>query len=167
MKRVLTPILLVALILLGVPGETRADGISFGVGAGVITSDDFDASKLWLTGNLRFNLSDNLVLEPEAGWYGETHVNVFNFGGSALILIPTERVELFAGGGVGAHMYQWSGEALDESEAYLGLHVLGGLDLAVSDTWKLFGATRYEIIQADGGNAKQWKFYGGLRLGGN
>jgi hypothetical protein len=152
----------------------RAEGVSLGLGAGVVKIEDVDQSKLWVTGNVRLGLGDRFALEPEVGWYGEDEeffgttisVDVINFGGSALILFPLERVDLFLGGGAGGHMFRLSGGGESTSETELGLHALGGLDLPVSDSIKLFGAARYEIIQHEDENTKQWKFYGGIRIGG-
>jgi opacity protein-like surface antigen len=169
--------------LLGACGTSAfADGGGFGVGAGIVSRVNCDGCKtpLWLTANLRVKLNRNFALEPEAGWYREKEdilgvditQNAFNFGGSALVLIPSEQVEIFAGGGAGAHMFRLSGAGDSTTDTKLGIHFLGGLDLKVSDSMSLFGAIRYEMInvsdETDLGDAddwaKQWKFYGGIRL---
>lgn len=175
MRRFLTCLVLV--LPLALASQTaQADGsVAVGLGAGVVMPEDSDESPLWLTANLRFAVSDNFFLEPEAGWYRESesllgvevNMDAINLGGSALFLIPTEKVDVFAGGGAGAHIFNFSGGGSSDSHTELGFHVLGGLDLKVSETLKLFGAARYEIVQFEGEDLKQWKFYAGVRFGGN
>jgi hypothetical protein len=150
-----------------------------GLGAGIVKFQDCDdcVMPLWLTANLRINVNRNFALEPEAGWYRHTEdylgteftTNAFDFGGNALILIPTEQVEFWGGGGAGAHMFRVSGAGEASTETKFGFHFLGGVDLKVSDAMSLFGAIRYELIDyKDVGlvedTLKQWKFYGGIRL---
>jgi hypothetical protein len=108
------------------------------------------------------------------GWYGDSEnvlgteisLDVINFGGSALFLFPVDPAEIFLGGGGGGHMFRLSGGGSSESETEVGLHLLAGADLQATDALKVFGAIRYEIIQAEVENLKQWKFYLGIRLGG-
>ncbi|MBN2370285.1 MAG: outer membrane beta-barrel protein [Vicinamibacteria bacterium] len=146
-----------------------------GLGAGIVKFQDCEGcvTPLWLTANLRVKVNRNFAFEPEAGWYrhkeGDASTNAFNFGGSALIIVPSEQVDLFGGGGAGAHMFRLSYGGSSETTTKFGFHFLGGVDLKVADSMSLFGAIRYEIIDYEGfgfedDTLKQWKFYGGLRL---
>jgi hypothetical protein len=158
--------------------DVGAEG-GVGLGAGIVKFQDCEGcvTPLWLTANIRFKVNRNFALEPEGGWYRHTEdalgteftTDAFNFGGSALILIPTEQVEVFGGGGAGAHMFRVSGGGVVETETKFGFHFLGGADLKVTDSMNLFGAIRYELIDYKGvgleeDTLKQWKFYGGIRL---
>jgi hypothetical protein len=167
--------LLLALgILVAVAGVASAeDAGGFGLGAGMVKVKDSDSSQLWLTANVRWMLADNLALEPEIGWYrwtagtgGDDRVDVFNGGGSALIILPVEKIDLFAGVGLGAHMYRASSSGMSSTETHLGYHGLAGIDLHASRGVSLFGAVRYEIISLGSGldSVKQFKLYGGLRF---
>jgi Outer membrane protein beta-barrel domain len=152
-------------LLIGVTTTAAAaDSGGFGLGIGMVKVKDSDTSNLWLTANLRTMLATNVALEPEVGWYhnslGDFHA--FNGGGSLLIVFPTRKVDVFAGAGLGAHMFRYSGG--NGNTTKLGYHGLAGADLLASDGISLFGAVRYEVIKFDSVNVKQWKLYGGLRF---
>jgi hypothetical protein len=145
------------------------DDGGFGLGVGMVKVKDSDSSQLWLTANVRWMLADNLALEPEIGWYrvsvtASAHADEFNGGGSALLILPADKVDLFAGVGLGAHMSRLAGAGDSSTETRLGYHGLAGVDLKASRSISLFGAVRYEIIRVDPDNIKQWKLYGGLRF---
>ncbi len=59
-------------------------------------------------------------------------------------------------------MYRTSSNSRTEA----GVHLLAGADLQATDSLRVFGAIRWEMIQAEVENLKQWKFYLGIRLGG-
>jgi len=148
-----------------------ADDGGFGLGAGMVKVKGSDSSNLWLTANVRWMLSNNLALEPEIGWYRSTPVpgeddrtNVFNAGGSALFIVPSERANIFAGLGLGAHVYRSSSGDITSSDTKLGYHGLAGLDIKIAERITIFGAVRYEIIPLDPASIKQLKVYGGLRF---
>ncbi len=178
MKRLLIPVVLLGALAL--PAQTAyAQGASLGLGAGVVQIEDADTSPLWVTGSIRLPVGETFALEPDVGWYRhsedvwgtEINVDVVNFGGSALFVVPAEQVALWAGAGAGGHMFRVSADGESESETKLGFHFLAGLDFKASESLKLFGGIRYEIIQTeddldDSNNLKQWKFYAGLRFGG-
>lgn len=152
-------------LLIGVTGTAAAaDSGGFGLGIGMVKVKDAETSNLWLTANLRTMLADNLALEPEVGWYRDkdSKTNVFNGGGSLLLVFPTRKIDVFAGAGLGAHMYRYTGGVGNTTK--LGYHGLAGVDLLASDSVSLFGAVRYEIVKYDSVNVKQWKLYGGLRF---
>jgi hypothetical protein len=147
------------------------DDGGFGLGVGMVKVKDSDSSQLWLTANVRWMLADNLALEPEIGWFratgsGDDHTDVFNGGGSVLLILPAQKVDLFAGVGLGAHMYRDSSAGVTNTNTYLGYHGLAGVDLHASRGISLFGAVRYEIISIGSGldSLKQFKLYGGLRF---
>lgn len=165
-------VLALGILIVATAATAMADDGGFGLGAGVVSVKDSGTSQLWLTANLRLMLADNLALEPEIGWYrasdsagGDDHVDVFNGGGSALFIIPAQKVDFFAGVGLGAHMYRTAVSGASNTETHLGYHGLAGVDLQASRSISLFGAVRYEIINSNAAvNTKQWKFYGGLRF---
>jgi len=156
------------LVLATAATATAGDAGGFGLGAGIVKVKDVDGSNLWLTANMRTMLAANLALEPEIGWYRESadddHMDAFNGGGSLLFVFPTEKAALFAGAGLGAHMFRYSLGWSSSTETKLGYHGLAGADLYASPSISLFGAIRYEIIKFDSENLKQWKLYGGLRF---
>jgi opacity protein-like surface antigen len=169
MRRALVLVLLMGAMSLA--GQAaHAQGIAFGLGAGVVKIQDVDDSKLWATGNLRLKLGERFALEPEVGWYGDSEgsvsLDVINFGGNALFLFPVDPIEVFLGGGGGGHMFRVSSGAGSDSETKAGLQLLAGADLQATDSLRVFGAIRWEMIQAEVENVKQWKFYLGIRLGG-
>jgi len=154
--------------------SARADGGGFGLGVGIVKfsdSDDSDDSPLWLTTNLRMKLNANFAIEPEGGWYrqseGSFHTDVFNFGGNALLILPSEKFDVFVGGGLGGHYFRFSGAGSSAAETYLGYHALGGIEVKATDSLNFFGAVRYEIVDAGGDSddqLKAWKIYGGIRF---
>ena len=146
------------------------DNGGFGLGAGIVSVKDSGTSRLWLTANMRWMLADNLALEPEIGWYrmpvtASVNADEFNGGGSVLLILPANKVDLFAGLGLGAHMSRLSSSGGSNTETQLGYHGLAGVDLKASRSISLFGAVRYEIVNSNTDvKTKLWKFYGGLRF---
>jgi hypothetical protein len=164
-------VLALGILAVATAATAMADDGGFGLGAGIVHVKDADSSQLWLTANLRWMLADNLALEPEIGWYRVTpvageddHTDVFNGGGSLLFIIPSEKASIFAGAGLGAHMFRSSGGGVSSTDTKLGYHGLAGVDLKASRGISLFGAVRYEIIPIDPESIKQFKVYGGLRF---
>jgi hypothetical protein len=177
MKRLLGLSFLSAVFILsGRP--TRADGLSLGVGAGVVKTENISET-FYITGNLRFPLFPYVVLEPEVGYWKKDY-NVLgatasaedlSFGGNALLVIPAHPLSIWGGAGLGAHQLKGSFNApglgsISSSETRLGIHLLVGLDVSIAPRVKLFGAARYDIIHEDPStdNIHETKFYGGLRL---
>jgi opacity protein-like surface antigen len=156
MRKCMTAVLILGALLVATPGLYAEEGGGFGIGAGIVKFS---------------KMNPTFAIEPEAGWYRESEdlfgttikTDAFNFGGSALLIIPSEKVDLWGGAGLGAHMFHVSDGG--GSTTKLGFHFLGGVDLKASDSMALFGAARYEIINTDSTEKlKQWKFYGGLRF---
>jgi hypothetical protein len=168
MKRLVVAL---GVLVLASAAAAMADDGGFALGAGMVKVKGSDGSHLWLTANARWMLADTLALEPEIGWYRSTpvpgqddHTNVFNGGGSLLLIFPLEKVSAFMGAGLGAHMYRSSTGGITSSDTKLGYHGLAGVDLKASQRASLFGAVRYEIIPIDPETIKLWKLYGGLRF---
>jgi hypothetical protein len=169
MKRLAT-----AFVILLAASVTASAGDSggFGFGAGSVKVKDVEGSHLWLTANLRTMLHDYVALEPEVGWYRESvggfSMNVFNTGGSLLLVLPARKFDVFGGAGLGAHIYRYSEEwrsiHVAVNTTRLGYHFMGGADLIPTNTISLFGVVRYEIVTFDEVDVKQWKVYGGLRF---
>jgi hypothetical protein len=157
--------IVLGLLIIASTTAAAADSSGFGLGIGMVKVKDADKSNLWLTCNLRTMLGGYVALEPEVGWYHDSlgDVHAFNGGGSLLIVVPTRQVDVFAGAGLGAHMFRYSGGVGNTTK--LGYHGLAGVDLLASSTVSLFGAVRYEIINSNTDvKTKQWKLYGGLRF---
>ena len=177
MKRI---VLALGVLAVATAATAMADDGGFGLGAGIVTAKDWGIAPLWVTANYRLMLADNVALEPEIGWYrvtdnfsggdiidtGDVHMDVFNGGGSLLLIYPLEKVAFFAGAGLGAHLYRFSGGSGSAStQTHVGYHGLAGVDVKASRRISLFGAVRYEIIHADTIDfVKQWKIYGGVRF---
>ncbi len=163
--------------------STTADDTSLGLGIGRV-KPEVESSSLgnatWYTGNLRLKVSRYLALEPEVGYWKRTETVLgvessledLNFGGSGLLILPTSRVELWAGAGAGGHRIKGKlagfGASVSETQTKFGWHVLGGIDLKLSDHAAVFGAGRYDKIKGDESKSEsdldETKFYAGLRL---
>src|SRR5262249_53935489 len=125
-------------------------------------------------------ISGFLALEPEVGYWKKTETFLgvessledLSFGGSALIIIPASRIELWGGGGAGGHRIKGKlagfGTSVSESQTKFGWHFLGGIDLKLSDHAAIFGAGRYDRVKGDATAGEpdldETKFYAGLRL---
>ena len=179
MKHLAAVLAAAAAVALAPSAHAQTSG-SLGLGVGVVKPKDID-STVWFTGTLRLPLSANLALEPEIGYWKKTaeegaakaSLEDLHFGGSALLVFPSERVEIFVGGGAGAHRLKGKlgvfGVGIDRTETKLGLHILGGIDIRASDSLTVFGAARWERIRLgdedDGDDdLDTTKFYGGLRF---
>jgi hypothetical protein len=176
MKRVLARLLiLTAFVLLA--RSSGAEGPSIAAGIGTVTPTNVN-STLWVTGSVRFPIGRFFAIEPEVGYWSkseevfnvQTSLNDLNFGATALIVIPIDRIKIFFGAGGCVHHIQGRvgvtglGSASD-STTKGGYQVLGGIDLRVGQSLSLFGAARYDGVTLDNGQKfDQTKFYGGLRL---
>jgi len=160
------------------------EGAGLGLGAGAVRPDvgsESLRSTAWFTGNLRLKVSRYVAVEPEAGYWKRTEtvagvelsLEDLNFGGSALIIIPADRVEIWGGAGGGGHRLKGTlapglGLSASESRTKFGWHLLGGIDIKLSDHAAVFGAGRYDRIKGDAAQDERdldlTKLYGGLRL---
>jgi hypothetical protein len=157
--------------------SSGADEVSLGLGIGTVTPTDVN-STLWFTGNVRFQIGRFFAIEPELGYWSKSQevftvqssLDDFNFGASALIVLPIDRVKIFFGGGGSAHHISGRigvvglGSASD-STTKGGYQVLGGIDLRIGYRLSLFGTARFDGVKLDSGQKlDQTKYYGGLRL---
>lgn len=153
----------------------RAEGVRVGVGAGYVDPSDVGGS-IWFTGNTRFHVASNVVVEPELGYWQKSEsyqglvdasVKDFDFGANVLYVFPSKSsVSFWAGAGLGAHVLKGEvgapGFAASDSETKLGGQLLAGLDYEVGSSIALFGAARYDLVS----DFNQFKLYAGLRFGG-
>lgn len=166
---------LVALFLLfvGTATEVRAEEkTSVGLGLGLVDASGI-GSTLWLTGNVRFAITDRVVLEPELGYWSKSDsffgvdvsISDLNFGANALYRIPKDKVTFHVGGGVGLHHLSGKVGVLDlfeesDSETKIGLQLLGGVEYRASETVDIFGRVRLDLIS----DVNQTKLYAGVRF---
>ncbi|HVR70414.1 MAG TPA: outer membrane beta-barrel protein [Vicinamibacteria bacterium] len=158
------------LVLCAAPLAQAQEQASLGLGVGLVKPSDVD-STFWVTANYRFRLGDRLWLEPEAGYWKkgddvpglDVSIEDLNFGLNAILAMPGGGIEPWVGAGVGLHLVKGvlgvGGFDSGETETKLGIHLLGGLDFGLADSFDLFAALRYDIVSDLG----QFKAYGGLR----
>jgi opacity protein-like surface antigen len=158
--------------VLAAPLARAQEQASLGLGVGLVKPSDVD-STFWITANYRFRLGDRLWLEPEAGYWkkgeelldGEVSIEDLNFGLNAILAVPSGGLEPWVGAGLGVHLVKGllgvddADVEFDETQAKLGVHLLGGIDFGLTDTFDLFAALRYDIVP----DLSQFKAYGGLR----
>ena len=161
-----------AALLFATPLAHAQEQASLGLGVGLVKPSDVD-STFWVTANYRFRVGDRLWLEPEAGYWKkgddvpgvEVSVEDLNFGLNAILAMPSGGLEPWVGAGLGVHLVKGviglddTDFDLDETETKLGIHLLGGLDFGLTDSFDLFAALRYDIVS----DLSQFKAYGGLR----
>ena len=163
---------LVGLGLLVAAPAAAQSGFGFGVGVGVVKPEDVD-STFYLNAHLRYHLTDALALEPEFGYWTKTQgleglieasVSDTSVGGNLIFVLPSSPLGFFVGAGLGAHILKGELNILgitgSDSETKLGVHLLGGLEYALSETLGVFTTARYDIVS----DINQFKIYGGVRF---
>jgi opacity protein-like surface antigen len=159
-------------VLLAAPAAQAQEQASLGFGVGLVKPSDVD-STFWVTANYRFRITDQLSLEPEVGYWKKSDdvpgvdvsIEDLNFGANAILAFPSRGggLEPWVGAGLGLHRLKGVvgvGDVdIDETESELGVHLLGGVDFGLSETFDLFAAARYDIVS----ELNQFKAYGGLR----
>lgn len=161
------------LIVLFATAGTEARDLWVGAGGGIVDPQGARSAPFF-TGNLRFKLKGNLVLEPEVGYWKktnateavETTLEDVSAGANVLYRVPTRRgVRFFVGAGLGLHLirsrFAIAGFEFDsDTEAKQGMHFIAGFDFKVSGGLSAFGAARFDAVS----DVAQNKAYGGLRL---
>jgi opacity protein-like surface antigen len=175
-----TAVWVAALLPLGaVPALAAEPPSSLGIGLGAVDPEGVETT-LWLTANYRFHLSRRFALEPEVGYWKKSEqalgitgsVKDLNFGITALgVFEASRRVDLFVGAGAGIHNITGdigiAGQgSVSDSITRMGTHVLGGVDLAASNSLRVFLNVRHDLVlvEDDEPELDQTKFYGGFRF---
>jgi hypothetical protein len=172
MRRHLATTLLAAILF--APLTYAQEQASLALGAGLVKPRNVD-STFWVTANYRFRIADRFWLEPEVGYWEKSDdipgfdvsVEDLNFGVNGILEFGTSgsgALQPWVGAGLGLHRVKGVadvGEAeLGETQSKLGLHLLGGADFGLTETFDLFAALRYDIVP----DRSQFKAYGGLRF---
>jgi hypothetical protein len=153
------------------------DQASLSLGAGYVAPSDLD-STFWVTANYRFRIANRFLLEPEVGYWkkgdDEPGVDVsiedLHFGVNGIFELGSAGgtgLRPWAGAGLGLHLVKGVVDfddfdddgAFDETDTELGIHLLGGLDFGLSESFDLYAAIRYDFVS----DLNQFKAYGGLR----
>jgi hypothetical protein len=147
---------------------------AIGVGAGLVRVEEQGLTQF--TGNFRFNWwdddrDDDTVgrilssrgnrmkgyLEAEVGYWKDTELTPvesdMTVGLNFIGVLPTQSVDVFFGGGIGAHFLRASA-IQDEDEPFedttkLGANVQFGVDLNFTEPVSFFVLGRYDILQGD------------------
>jgi len=135
-KRLLNPLMVMAFLLFSLPVQLKANNLAFGIATGYIKPERIEGTIL-LAANFRFNLSPNLILEPEFQyWKGEKKETGYYFriqdparfpnlgqwtsfeyerefqdfflGWNALWFVPSRSIDIYLGTGLGAHFIRTS-----------------------------------------------------------
>jgi opacity protein-like surface antigen len=164
-----------AALLFATPLAHAQEQASLGLGAGLVDKRGDVGSTFWVTANYRFRLGDRLWLEPEVGYWEKNDsrpgvdfsVEDLNFGANAILELGgsgTGELQPWVGAGLGLHRVKGVADVgeveLGETQSKLGIHLLGGLDFGLTDSFDLFAALRYDIVSD---RWSQLKAYGGLR----
>lgn len=164
-----------ALLSVLATSAAHAEGVKVGVGAGYVDPSNIGGT-VWLTGGARFNVSSNVVLEPELGYWQKSEsyqglvdasVKDFNLGANVLYAFPSKgKASFWAGAGLGAHVLKgaigFPGFSASDSETKIGGQLLAGVDYKIGSSMSLFGGARYDLVS----DFNQFKIYAGLRFGG-
>lgn len=164
---------LLTAVLLAAPGAHAQEQASLGFGAGLVRPEGVD-STFWVTANYRFRINDRLWLEPEVGYWEKSNdvpdfdvtVEDLNFGANAILEFGRSgsgELQPWVGAGLGLHRLKGVRDVgdveLGGTVSKLGVHLLGGADFGLSETFDLFAAARFDIVS----HRNQFKLYGGLR----
>ena len=166
--------------LLAAPAARAQDQASLSLGAGYVRPNDVDAT-FWITANYRFRISDRLLLEPEVGYWKkgddvpgvDVSLEDLNFGANAILELGRGAsrggLRPWVGAGLGLHRLKGvvdlddddddTDDDFDETDSELGIHLLGGADFGLTDTFDLYAAARFDIVS----DLNQFKVYGGIR----
>jgi hypothetical protein len=177
MSRHLLPGFGLALVMTMSSPAAAQDQASLSLGAGYVSPSDID-STFWITANYRFRVANRFLLEPEVGYWekGEdvpgvdVSIEDLNFGVNGIFELGRAGgtgLRPWAGAGLGLHLVRGvvdlddgdDDEAFDETDTELGIHLLGGLDFGLSESFDLYAAVRYDFVS----DLNQFKAYGGIR----
>ena len=165
-----------ALVVLFSSSARAQDQASLSLGAGYVDPENSDGSALWVTANYRFRIANRLLLEPEVGYWEkdgdlptfDVSVEDLNFGINALYALADSDAGLvpWAGAGVGLHLVKGVADFDEDgdddaggTDTRFGIHLLGGADFVLTDTFALYAAARYDFVS----DLNQFKVYGGVR----
>lgn len=145
---------------------------AIGVGVGLTRVEGFGV--LSVTGTYRFNWWDDEdeslrqtltggrsrikgFVEAEVGYWKESDLRPFDsdftVGVNAIAVYPTRHVDIFFGGGVGAHFLSESASVEAEesqgNQTKFGTNIQFGVDLNFTEPVAIFALGRYDILQGD------------------
>ena len=167
-----------ALVVLFSSSAGAQDQASLSLGAGYVAPSDID-STFWVTANYRFRIANRVLLEPEVGYWekdadvpgADVSIEDLNFGVNGIFELGSAGgtgLRPWAGAGLGLHLVRGvvdldddgdDEEGFDETDTELGIHLLGGLDFGLSESFDLYAAVRYDFVS----DLNQFKAYGGIR----
>lgn len=167
-----------ALVALLAAADARAqEQASLSLGAGYVAPNDVD-STFWVTANYRFRITDRVLLEPEVGYWKkgddapsvDVSIEDLNFGVNGILELGGgggTGLRPWVGAGLGLHRLKGvvdlddddDGDAFDETDTELAIHLLGGADFGLTDTFDLYAAARFDLVS----DINQFKVYGGIR----
>ena len=175
-------------------GDTKRkgdDGISLGIGAGIVKPDG--DGEFYLTANLRIpvrgdrdqrgkdgkrrhrqqNQGIKAYIEPEIGYWKRSDDVIdttdLSVGVNLLGVVPGRTVDYFFGVGFGVHSFDTTANdssfsEFDGSDTRFGGNFQVGLDVNVTGNLALFGVGRLDLLEGGEFDDSQTKIYGGLRF---
>lgn len=171
MMRPVSAMALFALLAAGCLPAAAQD-TTLGLGVGYVKPSDVDGT-LWLTANVQFKVAENVVVEPEAGWWKKSasfpgifdvSIEDFDAGANVLYRSPGEGVRFTVGAGVGAHFLKAKAGILgfsdSDTETKVGAHLLAGVEFGGAASVRFFVNGRYDLVS----DLNQFKIYGGVRF---
>ena len=162
--------------LLAAPDLRAQDQASLSLGVGYVAPNDVD-STFWVTANYRFRIMDRVLLEPEVGYWEkgddlpgfDVTVEDLNFGVNGILELGgagDTGLRPWVGAGLGLHRLKGVADFDEDgdddaggTDTELGIHLLGGFDFGLTDTFALYAAARFDIVS----DLNQFKVYGGVR----
>jgi hypothetical protein len=166
------PAALLAVACLAAPAWSQDNSV--GLGVGFVDPEAVDGT-LWFTGNVNIKVANQLVVQPELGYWSKTEkipalveasVKDFNVGANLLFVpVTTSALDVGIGAGVGAHFLKGEVGVADvfsesESETKFGVHLLGTVGYKVTGGFQVFAALRFDLVS----DINQFKVYGGVRF---
>ncbi len=158
--------------------------VSAGVGIAIV--GDGIGGTFYLTGALRYFVTENIAVEGEVGYWrksytielfdpfegtirGEIPARDLTIGVNFLYTLPTRRTgfDVFAGVGVGINFQKisasvrgvgFAAEIVSVSETDASLRLLGGIQVPMGQNMTVFGIIRYDVS-----GPSVFKLYGGFR----
>ena len=180
-----TGYLLCCLAVIVCTSPAEAQDFSIGVGAGFVKPEDVDASPL-IMGTIRVQALPWLVVEPEVSYWRNTsdedgcipdlevcfgteaRISDLTTGVNVLLIRSSGRVRPWGAVGIGAHFLETEvtfddlGQTGSTSQTEFGTHLLGGVDVNLTDRLVWYAAGRYDtVIDQD---IQQFKAYGEIRF---
>jgi hypothetical protein len=152
-----------------------AEDRTLGIGLGFVKPSNVDGT-VWFTANMHFKVAENVVVEPELGYWKKSmsfppildvSISDFDAGANLLYVAPPSKsssIRLSAGAGLGVHFLSGQAGVLgfttSDSSTKLGAHLLAGATFGRSKSLRFFANARYDIVS----DLSQFKHSGGVRF---